>query len=283
MTDEIDAASVVGEVILLRDVADSTIIIVEGADDFRFFSPFVKADACKIVISFGRSNGIEALSKLRSDGYKGVLTVIDRDLDDYFDGPPSDLDIVVTDDVDIEIMMIRSSAFDRLIAELASPEKLAKVEEEGQTPRHVVLSSVHRIGLLRLYSRLKGLNLRFRDLNYSFVGRELEYTSASLITAVLDNSRKPRSLLPSLLEGLSALEAEAHDPWRTNCGHDLTEFIGRALRRLFGSQNAIYVSASEIESRLRLAFSEAHFRACSLFRDICQWEARNEVYPVLKR
>ena len=146
-----------------------------------------------------------------------------------------------------------------------------------------VSRAAHRIGLLRLYSRLNGLNLRFRDLNYSFVGRELEYTSASLIIAVLDNSRKPRSLLPSLLEGLSALEAESHDPWRTNCWHDLTEFIGRALRRLFGSQNAIYVSASEIESRLRLAFSEAQLRACNLFRDICQWEARNEVYPVLTR
>jgi hypothetical protein len=280
MIDEIDAASIIGEIVLLRAYAEKTILILEGGSDSRFFSPFVDHSKCDIVLSHSKQKSIVAVVAMDKK-YKGLLAVVDKDLDAIFSSVPHNANIIVTQTTDIEVMMVQSNAFDRLILELGSVEKISSLKVEGMTPRELLLKSIHRISLLRLLSRQKKLNLRFKDLRYNFVDRRLEYGTKDLVEAVLNHSRMPKHASDQILEWLSLLQEGSIDPWEICPGHVLTEFIGRSLQNRLGSHNSNAVSAEQIESRLRLAFSEDQFKRCGLHRDIGLWEDQNHPYAVL--
>jgi len=282
MIDEIDVASIIGEIVLLRAYANKSILILEGGSDSRFFSPFVDHSECDIVISHNKQKSIIVIRTVENR-YEGVLAVIDGDLDAKFEGVPTHPSIIVTETTDVEVMMVQSSAFDRLMGELASVEKINMLKQEGLTAREFLLKSIHRISLLKLLSRQRQLNLRFKELRYGFVDRRLAYETKDLVEAVLSHSRMPKHASEQILDWLSPLEEAKIDPWEICPGHVLTEFIGRSLQGRLGSHNSNTVSAEQIESRLRLAFSEEHFRKSLLYGDIRLWEDRNDPYVVLNK
>jgi hypothetical protein len=176
LTGEIDVTSIIGEVIALRAYAKKSILLVEGPSDLSFFSAFVAHEMCDIVVSHGRLYSIELVHKIDEE-YDGVLAVLDQDLDALFEGVPTHRNIVVTDATDVEVMMIRSSAFDSVVWELGSLEKLRELATRGFDPRSFIVRAARRIFILKFMSRRENLGLRFRDLRLNFVSNELEYST----------------------------------------------------------------------------------------------------------
>src|ERR1700733_13387162 len=159
LLEEIDATSVVGEVIALRAYAQKSILIVEGPNDLTFFSAFIMHEKCDIVVSYGRANAIEAIDRVCGI-HEGVLAVIDRDLDALFGGAPNHGNIITIDDTDLEVMIVRSTAFDRVVWELGSPEKIKYLATKGLDPRSLILKAALRIFILKFISRKENMNLR---------------------------------------------------------------------------------------------------------------------------
>jgi hypothetical protein len=171
--DEITANSVAAEIVMLRAAAQKSILIVEGGTDERLMSVFVDFNLCDVVISYGRDNALEALSELRLRVIPGILCILDLDYLELLEQVPEGNEIVFTDEHDIEVMLIKSSAFDRLLAEMGSSKKLQALRARGVDLRHIVRDAGHELGILRLLSQKDELNLTFRKLTYSFVDKGL--------------------------------------------------------------------------------------------------------------
>ena len=65
--------------------------------------------------------------------------------------------IITLETVDLEALLIRSSALDRVMVEFGSSEKIAKFDQEV---REILLSAALPIGCLRLHSLRAGVSLK---------------------------------------------------------------------------------------------------------------------------
>jgi hypothetical protein len=281
LEDEVTASSIAAEIILLRAAARKTILIVEGGTDERLLSVFVDSAECDIVISYGKENALKALAIARHKNITGLLCILDRDYLEYLSGLPDDKDIIFTDEHDIEMMLIKSFAFDRLLAEMGSQEKLQEILGRGSNPRQIIRDTAHHIGIFRLLSLRDGLNLTFHKLRYSFVHRaSLSIDLSEMIDEVFNSSLRRCEDKAALMRAIEDWNAKPHDPWLICSGHDLTAILGKALLSLFGSHSTQAIRRDEIESKLRMAFSAEDLRATNLFIAVVQWEQANPPFLV---
>ncbi len=284
LQDEVTASSVAAEIVLLRAAARKTILIVEGGTDERLLSVFVDGAECDIVISYGKDNALKALAIARQNYMAGVLCILDRDYLAFLDALPDDDDVIFTDEHDIEAMLIKSSAFDRLLAEMGSQEKLQEILSRGGNLREMIRDTAHDIGIFRLLSLKDGLNLTFHNLRYSFIHRRsLAVNVSEMIDEVFNSSMRRCESKAAIMKAITDWKAKPYDPWRICSGHDLTAILGRALLTLFGSHSTQATRRDEIESRLRIAFSAEDLRATNLFIAVVQWEQANPPFLVWRQ
>ncbi len=186
----------------------------------------------------------------------------------------------------LESMLLRSPALDKVLAELGSPEKIERFEtKQGTTVRKHLALLARPLGALRYVSERDDLGLRFRDVTFSrFVDREL----SGLDHAELVRTVKNKSQLANLDEDrlLTELEPIATDrrisSWDLSNGHDMVRILALGLRKAFGSRREGEVSAEVLERDLRLAYEREYFKASRLCAEIQGWERRNPAYTVLR-
>jgi hypothetical protein len=235
------------------------------------------------VLAQGRDNAINGLTMAREHGTIGVLAVIDQDYGLLLRAMINDPDIIVNDDNDIEVTMLKSEAFDHLVRELGEPNKVAKIESCGITVRDFLVSTAHPIGALRLHSMQTSSGLKFKDLSYRFVDmKTFTYSDEEMVREVRNHSRLPNYDPNPFYAFIAEIRAAEHDKWSLCKGHDLTTLFGKSLVRIIGSCNQILVTMLEIEQKLRLAFSIDDFKACNLYPKIKDWEERNSPFVVLR-
>ena len=268
LSDEKDSDEVVAEVIMLRGASSKTMMLVEGGDDEKIFIKFVDEDNCEIVICGGRDIAIPALVKLEKRSIQGVLCIVDADFSAFLGRMPSDsVSLFSTDDHDLEIMLFKSRAFDHVVKELGSPEKVKRVSKQLGDLREPIWRAAHCIGLLRFYSLTYGLNLKFKEIPFNFVDRRsLSVDIDLMIKAVFDHSRKvvvDRHIIKNFIEEWLAKD---HDHWQMCCGHDIAAILGRAFLSFFGSQRSAVTDGPKIEQQLRLAYSIDQFQNTKLYK-----------------
>ena len=280
--DEANAESVAGEIVLLRAQNDlSAILILEGVDDRKLLSRFIDEKVCEIVISYGKQFSVEGLRKARTHGVVGVVAIVDRDYDDHLGVSIVDQDIIVTDDHDVEMMLVMSPAFDRVLGELASREKVKSLLAEWTDVHTFLRETVHPIGALRYHSLKNNLSFKFKEMKYKFVGRSCEIDNVEMIREIANHSRIFQYDEQHCIESIEEWRDKEHDRWSICCGHDFTTVFGRALVSVIGSNNIIFVTQEHIERQLRLAYSTDDFRNSGLFNSIVQWEQANRPFRVL--
>ena len=281
---DVDAAEVASEVVLLRSaMGEKTILILEGPSDEKVLSNFVQEDQCETVISWGRSNALGAMQILRERGVPGVLSVVDSDYDEFLGVMNGTADVIVTDEHDLETMLIRSKAFDKVVRELGSRSKLANLRLQALDPRLLIRDAIHPLGILRLYSLKRSLSLKFDGLRFRFLNKKTLKTDLdAMLREVHAHSNMLRNSYDEARRFVDCWLAKDYDPWRMCCGHDLAFAFGKALQSLIGSQNAHSVSCEQIESQLRLAYDLEDFRATKLFKSIRVWEQDHPPFICLR-
>ena len=278
LENEIDAAMVAAEAVMLRSESDRTILIVEGPTDQSVYVNFIDQMACEIVIAHGRDNAIEALAILNSRQFCRVLCIVDLDYSHLLNRPVAGNGVFLTDDHDLETMIIRSSAFDRVLREYGSR---IKITEHSKS----ICEAAHPIGILRFYSLNTGKKLVFENIKYTFVDRRtLAINVEHMIRTIYNNSRI--SLKSQEFRDVACYVARkskgSHNVWHMCCGHDLTAMLGKSLQSLFGTRRAIEIDAASVERVLRLAYSFDDFRKTQLHEQIRLWEENNAPHHCLK-
>lgn len=269
------------EVRLKRQVHDGCFLIVEGRDDRMFFEQFVERHDCQVIVADGRARVIEVIRMLDAESVPGIVGVVDADFDHVEYRKNSIDNLIVLETVDLEALLIRSAALERVLIELGSGDKIA---EYGGHVREALLSAAASIGCLRLHSRRAGLGLTFRDLRYArFIHvKSLAVDVQDLVREVVNRSQRPELTLDNVVQSVSALQVTVHDQWLIGYGSDMVKVLAFALRKTLGTNNAKAVESGIVRRCLRLAFQWNDLNKTDLSRNLREWAACNSPYMVLK-
>ena len=285
MKQYITASSIANAIGMKRSKHKGAFLVVEGITDKRVYGLVVESRTCEIENGHGIERAVEVIRILNGDSFSGVLAVLDADFVHITHTRVTDDNIVYTDLHDLECLLLRSPAFERLLEEFASEERVSAYSAaHGDIASHLA-SIASRVGCLRLISLKDGLELKFEGLKFrKFVSfPDLAIDIAEMVRAVLNNSQKHQLDARALSRQVESEERVCHDRWQICCGHDIMEVLSIAMRKQFSGKSGGDVDVSTLECSLRLAWDPLHLEDTQLYRDILDWERSNPGFQVLKR
>ncbi|MFO0586920.1 MAG: DUF4435 domain-containing protein [Polyangiaceae bacterium] len=278
MTTEHTPGSLVTTLDMMRSYFSGSILVLEGEDDRRFWQRRIDKASCQCALAGAKNTLLLAVQRLDETGFRGALGVIDADLDHLESRLPSSPNILATDTVDLEAMLIRSTAFDGVLAEIGDPAKIESFERRsGHTVRTALLERSLSYGRLRWVSDRAKLKIPVEKLSpYKYMNEEtwsLDHEGLLRDAGAHTNSLSPDDLR-SLIESLPA-----HDPWSVVHGKDMVRILDVGLKRQLGNGS----HTDHVARLLRQGIDSAELHQTRLGVGITSWEQRNPPYVVLAR
>ncbi len=275
--------TIANTVLLIRDKYNGPVLLLEGDNDVKFFRRFAEDSQMPIIPAWGKENVLDAVEILESDGnVQGFLGIVDADFGHVDGSLPASRNVVVTDDHDVEMMIIKTKAFSAVLRELGSKDKVSKFPTEHRI-RYELMQKALIIGHLRHLSLTDDFNLRFEGLSFErFVDRDsLEIDINEMIRRVFELKRIPNLEAEDIRDRLLELAEDAEDdPYQICCGHDFVAIFGIALRKVLGSQSKEAASPAKLGIALRLAYDSSDFLQTKLYSDAKQWSKGNQGYDI---
>jgi hypothetical protein len=267
-----------------RSVHSGAFLIVEGATDATVFKNLIDQEECRIEIGFGKHNVINAIRTLNATGFRGALAVADADFRNIQSDGVNEPNLEFTDEHDLECMILRSSALDRVLAEFGTDERVeAFAKRHGPLIGYSLARSASALGCLLLVSLNNDHGLIFDELPFArFINPEsLQPDFGGMLTEVRNRSQKHSLNWAVIEEDVRLLQEAGHDPWQVCCGHHVIEILAVGFRRVFASHTRAEVTANLLAKCLRLAFGVAEFVATKLYQSLRAWEKVNTPYRIL--
>lgn len=271
---------IANEIRLKRSQHSGGFLIVEGRDD-RLFCERYLDERCGVIVAENKANVLEVVRILDEQGFAGVLGMVDRDFDVLEGTELPSPNVVSCDAHDLEMALVCSPAFDRLVVEFGSAEKIRAL---GGRIRELVLSVAAPVGYLRWLSRKRDLGLRFQGMRWaSCIDRSsLVIDMVEFCRNVINVSQAPELEPEELFGDTENLRDPGHDLCQVCCGDDVLHVLSIALRKVLGTNNSGDVTVERLKQVLRLTFEEADLRSSALGTGINDWESRNPGYRVLR-
>lgn len=259
-----------------------TFLVIEGEiTDKRFYENLIDTDLCEVVPAYNKESALSVLKILGQGNVTGVIGILDADfwrLDGKNSPSPNTF---ITDTHDLETMLLKSPALDKLLNELGSTSKINK---HGRDIRLALLDIGRPIGYLRWISIRKGLSLKFEGVKFTrFMDmRTLALDTLLMITKVKIISGKHDLRERELLDEINRIADKSHDPWDLCCGHDLVCILSIGLRKIWGTNNSTAVKAEKLEQILRIAYEASYFISTQLYASLRAWQDSNKPYCIFK-
>lgn len=267
------------EVLMMRQVCPGSFLVVEGSTDVRFWSARVAEGECELVDGNGKPNVEGALARLDGHGFAGVLGIVDDDCDALDGRALPSPNLIATDAHDLECMLLRSSALERVLGEYGIKAKIKAFEQvHGIGVRDALLSIGIEFGLLRWLSRRAGWSYPFSD---NGPARFVDKSTWSINANALYSAVVLSGAYSSVSDVRAALKAlPTGDPWSICQGHDLVAILGIGLRKVLGSLKA-GIGVEQISAMLRSAYDDDILYNGYFGTRIRAWEQINKPYRVL--
>ncbi|TRU45087.1 MAG: DUF4435 domain-containing protein [Microcystis aeruginosa Ma_QC_Ca_00000000_S207] len=275
MREQITPDRIANTIRLLRGYHEGVFLIVEGDSDKLIYERLVNKQEVRVTIASGKNNAIKALSILeKEDNFRRVVAVIDADFSRIEQQIPDSNNLFLTDEHDLEMMLIKSAAFDKLLKERGSEEKIKAFTEDI---RETLLKLGQEIGKLRWLSLRNKLDLKFEGLNFkNFIDQKnLSINIDKLIISIKNNSQKLSLDEQQIKQDLSVISDENHDPWQLCCGHDFISILAIALCKVLGTWNANDVKTEVLERELRLAYELSYFYQTQIYQLMINWQSNH--------
>lgn len=282
MKEYINPNYIANQIRLLRTQSQYTgsFLIAEGDTDARVWKNLVNSTKCRVEIAHNKDNAVKVLNILEKDNFSGVLAVVDADFDILEDTVTFSPNLLLTDTHDLETMLLKSPALEKVLLEHGSE---AKINNFAKDIRQSLLESAKIIGYLRWASLKFNYCLKFEGLAFNkFVDdKTLAINESKLIQTVKNNSQKPGLDEPEIRANIDSLKTDTQDMWHVCCGHDMISILSIALCKALGSCNSKEVEPNVLEKYLRVAYESAHFRETKLYRSIQTWQQTNKPFEIL--
>jgi hypothetical protein len=262
-----------------------TILIFEGDIDQKFYNRFIDKESCLYFAPNGKGDAIHIFEILESYDLSGVLFIVDADFDRLEGKHQDKSNLFLTDTHDLETMILKSPALDKLLTEYGSIQKIKKIiETRGKDIRQILLEAGVQIGYLRWVNEKDNLSLKFEGISFhEFIDENLlTLNLVKMIITVQNKSQRRDIKVEDIQERLSQLSNPDHDSWDVCCGHDLVCILSFGLRKALGTNNANAVTPEHIELDLRLSYEEAFFFDTQLYKSLRVWENTNHPFRIFK-
>lgn len=273
------------KVLLIRDAYKGPLLILEGNKDVKLFRRFVKDSKMEIIPAWGKENVLDAIEILESHGgVQGFMGIVDADFGHVDGSLPTSRNIVVTDDHDVEMMIVKTKAFSAVLRELGADDKIGNFPGGERGVRPALMQEALIVGHLRHLSVTDDLRLCFEKLDFDKIvdRNSLKMDIDTMIKNVFALTKNPPQLeRAEIRDRLSELVEDAtDDPYQICCGHDFIAIFGIGLRKVLGSLARQKRSPQELGIALRLAYESEDFRQTQLYSDAKQWSKRNQGYDI---
>jgi hypothetical protein len=280
MRQDLTPERIANKIRLLRTQYTGSFLIAEGDTDARVWKNLVDSTKCRVENASNKDNAVATLNILEKDNFAGVLAVVDADFDILEETVLLSQNLLLTDTHDLETMLLKSPALEKVLREHGSTEK---IERFAQDIRPTLLQSAKIIGYLRWASLKFKHNLRFEGLAFNdFVEKEtLALNESKLIQTVKNKSQNQGLDEQQIRANMESLKTDTQDMWHVCCGHDMISILSIALCKALGSCNSKEVEPNVLEKYLRVAYESAYFRETKLYRYIQTWEQTNKPFQVL--
>jgi len=261
--------TIASKILMLRAAKRKAIMLLEGTHDARVMSNFVDERHCLLVVAWGKENALAALPLVREREPNGIICVLDRDFDFIRGVAVEDANVIYADCHDLDLMMFKSPALEKVLRELASPEKMRRFSDL----RSFLLKAAEPIACLRLHSIEANDNLTFDDMSFDFVKSEnLSFEVRNMVHEVLNRSRRPPTHCDALVEKIAHVQQRSLDSWELCVAEDVLKMLTKALYRMIGSQKPSKIGWRNVQTYLRLGYERDFFRASILYTRIKEWE-----------
>ncbi len=284
MRDCISISSTLTGMRMLYTDYDILHIAVEGGSDKRLLSTFLDVKNIKVKIMGGWENVVSLIELANSEHADCVLGLIDSDYHRVSANTRHSVNsienIVYTDHHDIEMMLFCSNALAKYLSVKGHIENRVSVDDY----RKIVLDLAKPLGILRLISIERGLNLWFDDIRYiKFIRREsLEIDIREMVRIIICRtcSETGQSISTTVEALLSSITEPCYcslDPLLLCNGHDVLNIVVISMQRKFGSIDPSKINEQDTFDNLLLAYTNEEFETTILNKKIMEWINTNSV------
>lgn len=285
MREYLTSDDISNQISMMRTTYHGTIVVVEGVTDQRLFEKFIDKENAWLIQAHSKDkvkSTVLCMKERRKDD--GIIGIVDPDLD-LVNGRIAKRPIFHTDCRDMEMMLIRSNAFNDVMDEYADSNKILSNNMSVESIRNHIVEASSNIGKLMKISSDLGVCLSFKDLDFrQFIDtRAISCNTRKLIDQVVSNTLNCRISKKRLYDIFD--EEPDYNPWIISRGHDTVSIFLLVLTREVGSFNARYLKEGELSGSLRLAFSDEDFKATALYKNTESWSEQtgNPLWNIVNR
>ncbi len=281
MREYLNADSYANTVRLLQDVVKGPICVLEGETDRKVYIGMFNGQEVRHVCAGPFVATV--IDRLNTTATEGVFGINDADFCRLDGSCPSVDNLFLTDYHDLEVGLLFSGAFSKVIREMGSEEKLKRAMGDGGVDglREVLLKAAAPLGALRWLNNSNSYALKFDGIDFSkFVDDALLTGDTTRMCNLVCQRSGKHGLLQDTLTEVAAVFEGNPDQKQLCCGHDLVEVMGVALRKCWGTKNASDVSEERLSQSLRLAYGKPEFTGTLLYEALKNWQERHPDYQL---
>ena len=266
-------------------------LIVEGPKDSKIYGKFINHQEITIKEAFGNQKVKKVIEILTERGFDRKIGIIDADFKRII-GEDVEIDgIFITDDHDIEVMVIKTQALDNVLRVFCSNSKIQEFEQKHKVcVRDKIFELGKEVGYLKLANRIYDLGLVFKPKNPE--GNQIKYKNfisdktlqylgdEKLIDTVINYSVNKSENIQNkstINEKLSVTKEIEYPLDQLVNGHDLTNALFILMKKVLGSKNTMLQNTNSVEDSLTLAYEFDAFKKTDLYTEIKSWADENDV------
>jgi hypothetical protein len=288
-----------------------SLLFVEGQSDYDFWIKF-KHTSCKIHISFGFPKLFEVIELLEKENYEkkyaGIIDADFRRLDNEI--PKSDV-IFLTDEHDLEVMLINSQALNIVIDFYCKGNEERKndfLAKHQMTIKELLINLALPIAYFKKVKQEQKYSFKFKpspiddkevNLEYTkfidkvkmlFLGYEKLIDSIKNYTQKYISKEKNKTKISDdlridnqlLIKQIKEIESRNLAHLQLCNGHDLTNILAVLLMKAIANHDSKTIPSQEIESKLVAYYDSSDLQKTNLYHSLRQWENTHSSYKLLK-
>lgn len=264
---------------------DRYYLLVEGNKDYLLYSRFVSEENIRIKEAFGCSKVIDVFNILSSRGFDRKIAIIDSDFRKILNSNINIDGIFQTDDHDIEVMIMKTSAMYDVIKIYCTKDKIDNYQKTVKRDvRGHLFELALELGKLKLSNKIHDFGLIFKpkrkndpQINYKLIfdtKNNLNFAGIeTLIDLIIKYSRDKSERIENckvIAEKVGSVNVDEYDISQLINGHDLTNLLFLFIKKILTSKKPL-VDYNDIEDSLTLAYDSSDFIKTDLYKNIDSW------------
>lgn len=266
-------------------------LVVEGPKDSKLYGRFINNQEIIIKVAFGKQKVKEVIEILTKRRFDRKIGIIDADFTRITEDEVEIDGLFITDDHDIEVMVIKTRALNDVLHIFCFKSKIQEFEKKHKiSVRDQIFGLGKEIGYLKLANKIYDLGLVFKPKNPE--GNQIKYKNfisdktlkylgdEKMIGTVINYSvNKSENIQSKIIinDRLSAIKEKEYPIDQLVNGHDLINALFILMKKVLSSKNKTLQCTNSVEDSLTLAYEFNDFKTTDLYVEIKNWADKNEV------